>query len=108
MTKHHTPLCLDRTNAAKVTRLVLLHNVNKNFIHILFTRSQLHFIFRHKNPKTGEFEEKHAKQTTSDLKGPYSDKSSHLYTLVVNPDNTFQMYIDQKEVNTGSLLKDMR
>nr|BAB40783.1 calcium-binding protein Calnexin [Halocynthia roretzi] len=68
---------------------------------------KLHFIFRHKNPKTGEFEEKHAKQTTSDLKGPYLDKSSHLYTLVVNPDNTFQMYIDQKEVNTGSLLKDM-
>ena len=68
---------------------------------------QLHFIFRHKNPKTGEFEEKHAKKTTADLKGPYNDKGFHLYTLVVNPDNTFAIYIDQKEVNSGSLLEDM-
>lgn len=68
---------------------------------------QLHFIFQHKNPKTGKFEEKHAKKTTSDLKGPYTDKGFHLYTLVVNPDNSFKIYIDQKEVNSGSLLEDM-
>ncbi|XP_077973418.1 calnexin-like isoform X2 [Styela clava] len=68
---------------------------------------KLHFIFRHKNPKTGEYEEKHAKKTTADLKSAYTDKAFHLYTLVVNPDNTFKMYLDQKEINSGSLLEDM-
>lgn len=68
---------------------------------------KLHFIFQHKNPKTGKFEEKHAKKTTADLKGPYTDKAFHVYTLVVNPDNSFKIYIDQKEVNSGSLLEDM-
>ncbi|KAI4789576.1 hypothetical protein KUCAC02_035157 [Chaenocephalus aceratus] len=29
---------------------------------------KLHFIFRHKNPKTGEFEEKHAKKPDADLR----------------------------------------
>lgn len=42
---------------------------------------KLHFIFRHKNPKTGEFEEKHAKKPDSDLRTYYTDKKTHLYTL---------------------------
>ncbi|CAK8674977.1 unnamed protein product [Clavelina lepadiformis] len=68
---------------------------------------KLHFIFRHKNPKTGEFEEKHAKKPTADFKSYYTDKASHLYTLVVNPDSTFKILIDQTEINSGSLLKDV-
>lgn len=42
---------------------------------------KLHFIFRHKNPKTGEYEEKHAKKPDSDLRTYYTDKKTHLYTL---------------------------
>uniref|UniRef100_A0A673FIK8 Calnexin n=1 Tax=Sinocyclocheilus rhinocerous TaxID=307959 RepID=A0A673FIK8_9TELE len=56
---------------------------------------KLHFIFRHKNPKTGEFEEKHAKKPDADLRSYYTDKKTHLYTLVLNPDNSFEILIDQ-------------
>ncbi|XP_068596286.1 calnexin [Brachionichthys hirsutus] len=68
---------------------------------------KLHFIFRHKNPKTGEYEEKHAKKPDADLRTYYTDKKTHLYTLVVNPDNTFEILVDQTVVNSGSLLSDM-
>ncbi|XP_052010632.1 calnexin [Xyrauchen texanus] len=68
---------------------------------------KLHFIFRHKNPKTGEFEEKHAKKPDSDLRTYYTDKKTHLYTLVLNPDNSFEILIDQTVVNSGNLLNDM-
>ncbi|XP_078509659.1 calnexin isoform X1 [Lissotriton helveticus] len=68
---------------------------------------KLHFIFRHKNPKTGEYEEKHAKRPDADLKAYFSDKKAHLYTLVLNPDNSFEILIDQTVVNRGNLLNDM-
>ncbi|MEQ2188676.1 hypothetical protein GOODEAATRI_017425 [Goodea atripinnis] len=42
---------------------------------------KLHFIFRHKNPKTGEYEEKHAKKPDADLRSYFTDKKTHLYTL---------------------------
>lgn len=42
---------------------------------------KLHFIFRHKNPKTGMYEEKHAKRPDADLKTYFTDKKTHLYTL---------------------------
>ncbi|XP_077388459.1 calnexin isoform X2 [Festucalex cinctus] len=68
---------------------------------------KLHFIFRHKNAKTGQYEEKHAKKPDADLRTYYTDKKTHLYTLVLNPDNTFEMLVDQTVVNSGSLLTDM-
>ncbi|XP_069711362.1 calmegin isoform X2 [Phaenicophaeus curvirostris] len=68
---------------------------------------KLHFIFRHKNPRTGEYDEKHAKRPDVDLKKFYLDKKTHLYTLVIKPDDTFEMLIDQSVVSQGSLLKDM-
>ncbi|XP_052737908.1 calnexin isoform X2 [Bicyclus anynana] len=68
--------------------------------------NKLHFIFRHKNPKTGAIEEKHAKKPTTRLDDIYKDKEPHLYTLVVRPDNTFTILIDNKEANAGSLLED--
>ncbi|XP_076147899.1 calnexin [Alosa pseudoharengus] len=68
---------------------------------------KLHFIFRHKNLKTGEYEEKHAKKSDSDLRTYYTDKKTHLYTLVLNPDNTYEILIDQTVVNSGSLLTDV-
>ncbi|XP_072251284.1 calnexin isoform X1 [Leuresthes tenuis] len=68
---------------------------------------KLHFIFRHKNPKTGEYEEKHAKKPDADLRTYYTDKKTHLYTLVVNSDNSFEVLVDQTVVNSGNLLTDM-
>ncbi|XP_055016358.1 calnexin [Boleophthalmus pectinirostris] len=68
---------------------------------------KLHFIFRHKNPKTGEYEEKHAKKPDADLRTYYTDKKTHLYTLVINPDNSFEVLVDQTVVNSGNLLTDV-
>ncbi|XP_070198494.1 calnexin-like isoform X2 [Littorina saxatilis] len=68
--------------------------------------SKMHFIFRHKNPKTGEIEEKHAKKPTANIDSYFTDRKTHLYTLVVNPDQTFEMLIDNGLVNKGSLLTD--
>ncbi|XP_036914381.1 calmegin isoform X2 [Sturnira hondurensis] len=68
---------------------------------------KLHFIFRHKHPKTGVFEEKHAKPPEVDLKKFFTDRKTHLYTLVMNPDDTFEVLIDQTVVNRGSLLEDV-
>ncbi|CAN9514631.1 unnamed protein product [Ophioblennius macclurei] len=68
---------------------------------------KLHFIFRHKNPKTGEFEEKHAKKPDADLRTYYTDKKTHLYTLVLNPDNSFEVLVDLTVVNSGNLLTDV-
>ncbi|XP_036982071.2 calmegin [Artibeus jamaicensis] len=68
---------------------------------------KLHFIFRHKHPKTGVFEEKHAKPPEVDLKKFFTDRKTHLYTLVMNPDDTFEMLVDQTVVNRGSLLEDV-
>jgi len=61
----------------------------------------LHFIFRHRNPKTGEYEEKHLKPAPM----PTIDQNTMLYTLIVNPDQTFQVLVDDKEVSSGSLLE---
>ncbi|XP_068702303.1 calnexin-like [Montipora foliosa] len=67
---------------------------------------KLHFIFRHKNPKTGEYEEKHAKKPTGNFQSVFDGKKTHLFTLVVRPDNTFEVFVDQSSVNSGSLLDD--
>lgn len=64
--------------------------------------NKVHFIFKHKNPKTGEYEEKH-------LKSPPMAKTvrvSTLYTLIVKPDNSFEMLIDNVSMKNGSLLED--
>ncbi|VDL92184.1 unnamed protein product [Schistocephalus solidus] len=68
---------------------------------------KIHFIFRHRNPKTGVIEEKHAKQSSKSLDTYFSDKKTHLYTLVVRSDNSFEIYVDQTLVNSGNLLKDV-
>ncbi|XP_076001701.1 calmegin isoform X2 [Genypterus blacodes] len=68
---------------------------------------KLHFIFRHENPLNKDVEEKHAKRADVDLKKFYTDKKTHLYTLVLNPDNSYEMYIDQSSVSRGNLLSDV-
>ncbi|RKP09627.1 calreticulin [Thamnocephalis sphaerospora] len=64
--------------------------------------NKVHFIFRHKNPVTGEYEEKHLKTP------PIAriTKRSTLYTLIVRPDNTFEILINNVKVSSGSLLQD--
>ena len=64
--------------------------------------SQVHFIFRHKHPKTGQYEEKH-------LKNPPMArivKTTTLYTLIVQADNTFEIKIDGVSSRNGTLLDD--
>ncbi|XP_068135700.1 calmegin [Hyperolius riggenbachi] len=68
---------------------------------------KLHFIFRHKNPVIGDYDEKHAKRPDVDLKKYFTDKKTHLYTLILKPDNTFEILIDQTVVSQGSLLDDV-
>uniref|UniRef100_A0A2C9K0D1 Calnexin n=2 Tax=Biomphalaria glabrata TaxID=6526 RepID=A0A2C9K0D1_BIOGL len=65
---------------------------------------KLHFIFRHMNPKTGVYEEKHAEKPTAKLESFFTDKKTHLYTLTVNPDNTFEIKVDNGLVSSGDLL----
>lgn len=67
---------------------------------------KLHFIFRHKNPRNGTIEEKHCQKPKERLEEIFSDKLPHLYTLVLNPDNTFEISVDKKVINSGSLLED--
>lgn len=67
---------------------------------------KLHFIFRHVNPLTEEIEEKHAKRPRDKIEEPFKDKKSHLYTLVIRPDNTFEISLDHEVINSGSLLED--
>lgn len=64
--------------------------------------NKVHFIFNHKNPKTGEYEEKHLSSppTTKII------KTSELYTLIVHPNNTYVMKTNNEEVKTGTLLED--
>ncbi|KAG7394962.1 hypothetical protein PHYBOEH_004444 [Phytophthora boehmeriae] len=59
---------------------------------------KVHLIFQHKNPVTQEYEEKHM------MEAPRinSDKDTHLYTAVIRDDNTFEVFVDQKSVKSGS------
>ncbi|KAH0596004.1 hypothetical protein MHUMG1_06554 [Metarhizium humberi] len=64
--------------------------------------NKVHFIFNHKNPKTGEYEEKH-------LSSPPTAKivkTTELYTLIVHPNNTYAIKQNGEEVKSGSLLED--
>ncbi|KAL9113385.1 MAG: hypothetical protein Q9227_002426 [Pyrenula ochraceoflavens] len=64
--------------------------------------NKVHFIFKHKNPKTGEYEEKH-------LKSPpmaKTVKTSSLYSLYVKPDQSFELLVDGTSMKNGSLLED--
>ncbi|KAF5368524.1 hypothetical protein D9758_002456 [Tetrapyrgos nigripes] len=64
--------------------------------------TKVHFIFRHTNPKTGEAEEKHLKLPPR----PTIEKLTNLYTLVINPDNTYEVFFNGESEKSGSLLED--
>ncbi|KAI0800778.1 Calreticulin family-domain-containing protein [Fomes fomentarius] len=64
--------------------------------------TKIHFIFRHKSPITGEFEEKHLKLPPK----PNFGKSTNLYTLHLFPNNTYDVLFNGESHNLGSLLED--
>jgi len=66
--------------------------------------NKVHFIWRFKNPVTGEYKEHHLKNTPSPA--GTSDKKSHLYTLVIRSDNSFEVFVDKTSSAKGSLLTD--
>ncbi|KAG0200187.1 hypothetical protein BGX28_006669 [Mortierella sp. GBA30] len=66
--------------------------------------NKVHFIFRHKNPITGRYEEKHLQSA------PLAklNSLSNLYTLIVKPDQTFEIKINGEVVSSGSLLENFQ
>jgi len=65
--------------------------------------NKVHFILQHKSPKTGKWEEKHCKDAPA---APH-DLLTHLYTLIIKPDNTFEIQIDGEKKTSGNLLNTM-
>ncbi|KAJ1827594.1 hypothetical protein LPJ56_001587, partial [Coemansia sp. RSA 2599] len=63
---------------------------------------KVHFIFRHRSPVTGKYTEHHLEQPPT----PPVDGLTHLYTLIINKDNSFVLSIDGTERRKGSLLVD--
>ena len=64
--------------------------------------NKVHFIFRHKNPISGEYEEKHLAAAPQ----ARISKLTTLYTLIVRPDQTYEIKINNESVKSGSLLDD--
>jgi len=74
------------------------------------SESKLHFIFRHVNPNNQTIEEKHVKKLDTKERALFEelfkDKRPHLFRLVISSDNSYEIYVDYKVVNHGSLLTD--
>ena len=64
--------------------------------------NKVHLILRHRNPISGEFEEKHLKNPP---KFSPSDVSQ-VFQLVINKDDTYSISIDGEKKSSGSLLTD--
>jgi hypothetical protein len=64
---------------------------------------KVHFIIRHRNPVTGEVSEHHLAEPPR-IK---NDQRTHLYSLVIRSDQSFDLYIDQSIAVSGSLLENM-
>ncbi len=68
------------------------------------TNDKVHFILQHQNPVSKEWEEKHATDVPLSALG---DRMTRLFTLIVRPDNSFEILIDGESKKKGSLLTDM-
>lgn len=62
--------------------------------------NKVHFILKHKNPKTGEYVEHHLKFPPS----VPSDKLSHVYTAILEPNNDVRILIDGEEKKKANFL----
>ena len=66
--------------------------------------NKVHVIINHKNPKTGEYEEKHL----STAPAARIVKTSELYTLIVHPNNTVIIKLNGEQVKEANLLEDFQ
>jgi len=64
--------------------------------------NKVHVIFQHQNPVTKEWSEHHLANPPA-IK---NDRRTHLYSLILRTDNTFDLRIDGETSKTGSLLED--
>lgn len=73
------------------------------------SEAKLHFIIQYLNPTTHEYAEQHWKQSkvVSNLMSVFSDKKHHLFKLVLEPSNDFEIFLDEKSVGKGNLLEDL-
>ncbi|MBA0757165.1 hypothetical protein Gotri_020277 [Gossypium trilobum] len=62
--------------------------------------NKVHFILKHKNPKSGEYVEHHLKYPPS----VPSDKLTHVYTAILKPDNEVRILIDGEEKKKANFL----
>ncbi|KAL1554070.1 calnexin [Salvia divinorum] len=62
--------------------------------------NKVHFILKHKNPKSGNFVEHHLKFPPS----VPSDKLTHVYTAILTPDNEVRILVDGEEKKKGNFL----
>jgi len=65
--------------------------------------NKVHFILKHQNPVSKEWIEHHVTYPPK----ARDDTKSHLYTLHVNTDNTFEILVDGEVEKSGSLLNDV-
>eukprot|EP00923_Selenidium_pygospionis_P033323 GHVN01058584.1.p1 GENE.GHVN01058584.1~~GHVN01058584.1.p1 ORF type:complete len:560 (+),score=103.77 GHVN01058584.1:1709-3388(+) len=66
--------------------------------------NKVHFIFKIKNKISGEWSEHHLK---SPPPVPHETDVTHLYTLIIKPDDSFVVEVDGAVASEGSLLEDM-
>lgn len=73
------------------------------------SESKLHFIIQYLNPNTHVYEEKHWKgaKSVTQLMSTFSDKKHHLFKLVLEPSNNFEIFLDDRSVGKGNLLTDL-
>ncbi|CAH9148183.1 unnamed protein product [Cuscuta epithymum] len=64
--------------------------------------NKVHFILKHKNPKTAEYVEHHLKFPPS----VPSDKLTHVYTAIIKPNNEVSILIDGEEKKKANFLSD--
>ncbi|KAL9243353.1 hypothetical protein vseg_017249 [Gypsophila vaccaria] len=62
--------------------------------------NKVHFILKHKNPKSGEYVEHHLKFPPS----VPSDKLTHVYTAILTPDNGVRILVDGEEKKKANFL----
>lgn len=62
--------------------------------------NKVHFILKHKNPKSGDYVEHHLKFPPS----VPSDKLSHVYTAILKPDNELRILVDGEEKKNANFL----
>ncbi|XP_074582384.1 calnexin homolog [Curcuma longa] len=62
--------------------------------------NKVHFIFQHRNPKTGKFVEHHLKYPPA----VPSDKLTHVYTAILRPDNELKIFVDGEEKKSANFL----